>query len=310
MNTLFLGTSLFSGKCLEHLVQDSNFKIQAVITQPKIKAHRGMKLQSSPVHLCAKKHGLRVYTPSSFKDKNEVEFVKKLNIEVVVVVAYGVILPAYFLEWFPNRVVNLHTSLLPRWRGASPVAYSLLKGDKKTGVTLQKVDLKMDVGDIIHQLELNVSLDINAQELLQKMEPLSFCLLSEFLPRYLIGEIKPTVQDESQATYSKKIQKSQLKINWNEPSELIHNKVRAFILQKGVYTLYQGLRLKVLQSTWDAENTSTPSQIISYQKPKGLQVACGKGSLWIQKVQLEGKKIQDIEAFMRGFKFKIGSSFL
>ncbi len=310
MNILFLGTSSFSEKCLEYLVHDSNFKIQAVMTRPTIKAHRGMKLQSSPVDLCAQKYNLNIYTPSSFRNQSEIEFVKKLNIDVVIIVAYGVILPAYFLEWFPHRVVNLHTSLLPRWRGASPVTSSLLAGDKKTGVTLQKVAVKMDAGDIIHQLKLEVSPHINSKELLQRMEPLSFRLLSEFLPQYLNGKITPKIQDESQATYSKKIQKSHLKINWSESANHIHNQVRAFVQQKGAYTFYKGLRLKILRSLWDEESISTPGQIVTYQDNKGLKVACGKGSLWIQKVQLEGKKAQDIATFLRGFEIKIGSSFL
>ena len=309
MNVLFLGTSLFAQKCLEHLLKDSQFNIQAVVTRPEVKSQRGMKFQSSPVGMFAKKHGLSVYAPSSFKNESEIEFIKKLNIDVVIVVAYGVILPRYFLNWFPDRVVNLHTSLLPLWRGAAPVTYSLLHGDVKTGVTLQKVDVRMDEGDMIYQLGLKITPNMNAQELLKKMEPLSFRLLSEFVPQYLNGKIKPVVQDESQATYSKKIQKSQLKIDWSKSSEDIHNQIRAFVLQKGAYTFYEGFRLKILQSTWNSENISTPSQIVSYQEAQGLQVACGKGSLWVQKVQLEGKKTQDIATFIRGFDLKVGSSF-
>ena len=311
MNTLFLGTSLFAQKCLEHLVNDSQFKLQSVITRPPQKAHRGMKLQDSPVSLYAKENNIRLHAPSSFKNKDEIEFIKKLDIDVVIVVAYGVILPAYFLDWFPDRVVNIHTSLLPRWRGASPVTSCLLSGDLQTGVTLQKVSVKMDAGDIIHQLSFEVSPQMNSKDLLKKMEPLACQLLSKFLPLYLKGEITPQAQDQAQITLSKKIDKKELQIDWSQSSHIIHNQVRAFILHKGAYTFYKGLRLKVLQSVGDEKSVSTtPGQVMSFQENKGLQVACGKGSLWIQVVQLEGKKPQEILAFLRGFEIGVGSSFI
>ena len=308
MKTLFLGTSFFAQKCLEHLANDSQFKIQAVVTRPPQKAHRGMKLQHSPVSVYATENNLPLHTPVSFKDKNEVEFIKKLDIDVVIVVAYGIILPAYFLDWFSDRIVNIHTSLLPQWRGASPVTASLLAGDLQTGVTLQKVSVKMDAGDIIHQLSLDVPLEMNAKDLLSQMEPLACRLLSEFLPLYLKGEITPQVQDESKVTLAKKVQKTELQIDWNQEAKTIHNQVRAFVLHKGAYTFYKGLRLKVLKSVLDSKSSSTPGQVMN--QDKGLQVACGSGSIWIQEVQLEGKKVQEISAFLRGFKIDIGSSFV
>jgi len=155
-NILFFGTTNFSYKCLNHLIEDSQFKIQAVVTKPEKSSGRGMRLRSSPVYSFATKMNIPVWTPASLKNADEIEPLRSLNISAVIVVDYGLILPPYLLRWFPDRVFTIHPSLLPRWRGAAPIAHCLLAGSQKTGVTLQRVVARLDAVDITYQLDLAI----------------------------------------------------------------------------------------------------------------------------------------------------------
>jgi len=308
-NILFFGTTAFSCKCLNHLMKDPQFSVQAVVTKPEKSSGRGMALQSSPVYMLARKSNIPVWTPSSLKDSKVLEPIQSLNISAVIVVDYGLILPSYLLNWFSNRVFNIHTSLLPRWRGAAPIVHCLLAGDQKTGVTLQKMVSRLDAGDIIYQLDFDISEQMNSLDILKKMEPLSFQLLSRYLPLYFKGEIFTKPQEESQATYAPKVEKSQLKINWTESSKNLFNKVRAMVIKNGVYTFYQGLRLKVWSVEYDNESHQADFGEIVLCNDKDLKVACGQGHLYLKEVQLAGKKAQKIVPFLRGFPLKIGHVF-
>ena len=306
---LFFGTTDFSQKCLNHLMTDPQFEVQAVLTKPEKPSGRGMKLQSSPVYAFAKKMNIPVWTPSSLKDSKLLEPLQSLNISSALVVDYGLIVPPYLLNWFKNCFFNIHTSLLPRWRGAAPISHCLLAGDAKTGVTLQKMVSRLDAGDIIYQLSFDISEQMNSSDLLKKMETLSFQLISQYLPLYLKGEISSTPQEESQVVYAPKIEKSQLQIKWNQSSKNLFNQVRAMVIKNGTYTFYQGLRLKIWSADYDNENHSEDcGKIMSYSE-KGLKIACGKGCLYLKEVQLSGKQRQKIQSFLRGFPLKIGDTF-
>lgn len=309
INILFFGTTVFSSRCLHHLLEDPQFLVQAVVTKPQKSSGRGMKFQSSPVYNVAKKINIPVWTPSSLKYPNLLEPLRSFDAHAVVVVDYGLILPAYLLNWFSDRVFNIHTSLLPRWRGAAPISHCLLEGDKKTGVTLQKMVSRLDAGDIVYQLSFDISEDMNSSDLLKKMEGLSFKLLSEFLPLYLKGDISSSPQEESQATYAPKIEKSQLKIDWSLSSKALFNQVRAMVVKNGVYTFYHNLRLKIWSASYDNESHQEDFGKILLHNYKGLKVACGQGHLYLKEVQLEGKKAQKIASFLRGFSLKIGDIF-
>ena len=306
---MFFGTTEFSYKCLNHLIEDSQFAVQAVVTKPEQSSGRGMQLQSSPVYTLAKKKNIPVWTPSSLKYSEPLQSLQSLDISAVVVVDYGLILPPYLLNWFSNRVFNIHTSLLPRWRGAAPIVHCLLAGDQKTGVTLQKMVSRLDAGDIIYQLDFDISNQMNSLDVLKKMESLSLQLLSQYLPSYLEGEISSVSQEESQVTYAPKIEKSQLQIDWSESSINLFNKVRAMVIKNGVYTFYEGLRLKVWSAGYDNESHRENSGKIIRYNDKGLKVACGQGHLYLKEVQLEGRKTQKIAPFLRGFPLKIGHIF-
>lgn len=306
IKVLFFGTTAFSQKCLNHLMSDPQFKVQAVVTKPEKPTGRGMKLQSSPVYTFAQKMNIPVWTPSSLKNSKPLEFLRSLDIAVVVVVDYGLLLPPYLLGWFKDYVFNIHTSLLPRWRGAAPISHCLLAGDVKTGVTLQKMVSRLDAGDIIYQLDFDISKRMNSLDLLQKMEVLSFQLLSQYLPLYLKGKIFSAPQEESQAVYAPKIEKSQLQIHWPHSAKQLFNQVRAMVIKNGVYTFYQGLRLKIWSADYDEESHQEDFGKIMSSDEKGLKISCGQGHLYLKEVQMEGRKRQKIQPFLRGFPLKIG----
>ncbi len=309
IKVLFFGTTEFSYKCLNHLIEDPQFLVQAIVTKPQQTAGRGMKLKSFPVYTLAKKMNIPVWTPVSLKDSSLLEPLSSLEIDAVIVVDYGLILPPYLLNWFPDRVFNIHTSLLPRWRGAAPISHCLLAGDTKTGVTLQKMVSRLDAGDIVYQLDFDISDQMDSLNLIQKMEGLSFQLLSKYLLLYLKGEIQAVPQEETQVTQAPKIEKSQLSLNWSHSSKDLFNQVRAMVIKNGVHTFYQGLRLKVWSAMYDNESHPEDFGKILLYNDKGLKVACGQGHLYLKEVQLEGRKPQKIAPFLRGFPLKIGHVF-
>ena len=212
---------------------------------------RGMKLRPSLVRVTAQKHSIPVQTLSSFKDQNAIKkFLKNFHIDVVIVVSYGLIIPSYFLNWFSNRIVNIHTSLLPKWRGAAPIQHALLKGDQSTGVTLQEISPKLDAGDIIHQVSFPISHAMDATSIYQKMTELACFPIIQYLPLYLDGQIQVTPQDSSLVTYAPKIQKSQLKIQWTDTALKVFNQIRAFTMDGGAFALYNQKRIKILSQSY------------------------------------------------------------
>ena len=321
IKVLFFGTSDFSKNCLQFLLSDSQFQIQAVVTKLPAPSGRKLKPTLSPVHVLAEKEQIKFFTPGTLNDPKEVKKLIQLNVDVLIVVAYGMILPPSLLNHFADRVVNIHASLLPKWRGASPIQHCLLSGDKETGVTLQKVAQKVDTGDIIHQIDFPLSASMSAVDVLEKMESLSQILLSRFLPLYLKKEIKPVHQDESKASYAGKIKNSQLKIDWSKSAKFISNQIRAFTINGGVYTFYKKKRLKIFKSTIIENTTHSYLKlnkfkvdknfkmygiIENYDKKYGLKIICGEGSIALTELQMQGKKKQNIHEFMRGFRIQKG----
>ena len=310
INVLFLGTSSFSTYVLEFLLSHSRFQVEAVLTKVDQISGRGMKLHPSPVRVTAQKHSIPVQTLSSFKDQNAIKkFLKNFHIDVVIVVSYGLIIPSYFLNWFSNRIVNIHTSLLPKWRGAAPIQHALLKGDQSTGVTLQEISPKLDAGDIIHQVSFPISHSMDATNIYQKMTELACSLLSQYLPLYLDGQIQVTPQDSSLVTYAPKIQKSQLKIQWTDTALKVFNQIRAFTMDGGAFALYNQKRIKIFKSELSMEHQGKAGQVLLYDKYKGLLVACQTGAIYLQEVQLESKKRQSVQTWMRGFAVEKGADF-
>lgn len=293
---LFLGTSEFSKHCLRILLSDPQFQVEAVVT-------KFQKLKSSPVYILAEQNNIKIFTPSSSNQLKSASWISTLNVDIAVMAGYGIILPPAFLKNF--HTVNIHASLLPKWRGAAPIQHCLLAGDKVTGLTLQKTEKKMDTGDIIYQICFPISEKMSAIDILEKMKFLSQNLLCNILPLYLKKEIEPISQKESEASYAPKIEKKDLKVDWSFPASSIFNRIRALVLNGGVYTFYKKKRLKIFKSAIIKERGPAGS-IIGYDKEYGLKIACGKDAIALLEVQMEGRKRQNIHTFMRGFRIQPG----
>ena len=316
MNILFLGTCEFAKKCLDKLLSDSQFHVTAVLTKPPSPSGRGMKQNPSPVHILAQNRSIPVFTPHSLKNKKSIEHTLNMDIHAAIVVSYGLILPEYFLKKFP--CVNIHPSLLPRWRGAAPIERCLQAGDSHTGVTLQKISPRLDAGDIIHQLSFPIPPSMSSEDIDKQIEAFSFQLLSQFLPPFLRGESQAHPQDESLVVYADKINKSEMKIDWQQSANSLFHHIRAFSRIGGAFTYLKGKRLKIFKTAppsllkkEDTKKEKPPAAgtILFYNKEKGWTISCGQGVLELLEVQWEGKKRQSIHEFIKGCRIQTGEVF-
>lgn len=303
-----MGTPLFAVSPLKALIADNRFEIIGVVTQPDKPTGRGQNQKSSPIKSVALENNLPVFTPN--KIKNDPEFLnrlKNLQPDVIVVVAYGKILPQTILDIPKFGIVNVHASLLPKYRGASPITAAILNGDKTTGITLMKMDLAMDTGPIIATSEeIAIEMEDTTATLSKKLSDIGADLLIEYLPKYLGGEITPRPQDETKATYVKTIQKSDGKINWQETAEVIDRKIRGYYPWPGSFTNFNGKLLKILQAEVLTENPSTPGTVWQ-TLDKYPAIATSHGSLKIIKLQLEGKSGARGKDFLLGYPTFIGT---
>jgi methionyl-tRNA formyltransferase len=305
---VFMGTPIFAVPSLKTLIADDQFEVVGVVTQPDKPTGRGQGLSQSPVKSVALENKLTVLTPS--KIKHDLEFLnqlKDLQPDVIVVVAYGKILPQAVLNIPKFGIINVHASLLPKYRGASPITAAILNGDKITGITLMKMDLAMDTGPIIATSEeVAIRPEDTTAALSEKLSDIGANLLIEYLPKYLVGEITPRPQDEMGATYVKTIQKSDGKINWQEDAEIIERKIRAYYPWPGSCTNFNGKLLKILQTELLPENPVVPGTVWP-TLDKYPAIATIKGSLKISKLQLEGKSVTSGKDFLLGYPVFIGS---
>ena len=318
---IFIGTSNFSVKCLKYLLESKYFKVQSVITVPDRQRDRGMTSQGSPVKIFSETLGIPVFTPEKLSEETFLKQISKIKSEISVVCAYGKILPNVFLDLFPKQSVNIHPSLLPLWRGAAPIERSLMNGDSQTGVSLQFVGEKLDAGDIIGKVSFSIQEDETAEDIYKKAEEASKKLLQEDLVSYLNGEIKPAPQLEEQVSYANKIEKKEAKIDWNEPSQTIHNKVRALVFGPQSFTLFKGQRLKIYKTKvldvasllekklLDKSLSSSSTGEVVILDQKQLVVSCGNLALSLLEVQREARQKQNIEEFLKGTAVKLGDIF-
>ena len=310
LNIVFCGTPEFAIPSLEALNQDPDFVIQKVFTQPDQISGRGQKLQTSPVKTWSLKRGLKVAAPEKISTKDVILEVKQNKWEMAVVVAFGQILSKDFLNAFPRGCVNIHSSLLPRWRGAAPVERAIMAGDSKTGVTLQKIEEKLDAGDIIGTGKIELTENMGAIELYEKLSRLGADLLTRDLKSFLKGDIKAIPQDETQATYARKILKQEGRIDWKNSAFEIHNKIRA--LNRGgpfATTSYRKKTLKLHQShRIKMDHEAKPGEIIDLKK-ESLIVSCGQDTLELLVVQPESKSKMKIRDFICGYHPQKGDCF-
>ncbi|MCX6743639.1 MAG: methionyl-tRNA formyltransferase, partial [Candidatus Parcubacteria bacterium] len=250
IKVIFMGTPEFSAPILNALIE--KYKVIAVVTQPDKKVGRKQIVTPSPIKKIAVANKIEVLQPAFLKDNVEfIRRVKELNPDVIIIAAYGLILPKEILDIPQCGVLNVHASLLPKYRGASPIQAAILNGDKETGVTIMLVNERMDEGDILTQKTITINNNDNFEALYNKLSELGANLLLKTLPGYLSGQIKPKPQEDSEATYCQLITKDMGKIDWHKSALEIDRQIRAFTPWPGTYTTWQGKNLKILSASAD-----------------------------------------------------------
>lgn len=318
LKILFAGTPEFSVAPLNALLA-SEHEIVGVYTQPDRPAGRGRKLTASPVKEVALQHGLPVFQPETLKDSEAQKQLADLNADVMVVVAYGLILPKAVLEMPTYGCLNIHASLLPRWRGAAPIQRAIESGDDETGVTIMQMDVGLDTGDMLHKVSTQITPEDNAQSLHDRLSTMGASALMETLTALQHQTLQPEKQDERLVTYAQKLTKAEAEIHWQESAEMIVRKIQAFNPWPVAYTAFQETPLRVgqarlLSTTELSELTSSdtvdhnrPGLVILIDK-QGMMVTTGSDPILIQQVQPSGKKMMSAYDFalsrqLQGFCF-------
>jgi len=307
LRLVFMGSPQFAVLPLEHLLA-SKYQVAAVYTQPDRPAGRGRGLLASPVKRAAQARGLTVVQPAGLKAAGVVEQLGGFEPDVIVVAAFGQILPRTVLALPRLGCINIHPSLLPRFRGASPVASAILAGDDFTGVSLMVMDEGLDTGPVLARAQLPVLARDTTGSLTAKLSWLGAQLLGEVLVGWSRGELTPQPQDESKATYCQPVAKEEGEIDWRQPALDIWRRVRAFNPWPGCYTRWRGRSLKIIEAApLVGEPTPEVGRVVALNSKAGFGVATGDGVLGVCRVQLEGKKAMSADEFLRGQRDFIGA---
>ncbi len=306
MKIIFAGTPLFAATALEALFL-SGHEIALVLTQPDKAAGRGMKTAASPVKMFAQKHELPLLQPASLKNQPDIEaHLASLDADAMIVAAYGLILPESILKIPRLGCINIHASLLPRWRGAAPIQRALLSGDPKTGITLMQMDAGLDTGDIIDLEEIPIADSDTSQSLHDKLAPLGAKCIVRLLSKNPDRRFLGTKQDEAGACYAAKLSKSEARIDWSASAEQIERMIRGFNPFPGATCLFDDIPIKVWQAIPVKDVTGTPGEVIRVGK-EGILIACGQGGLELEMLQKPGGKILPSAQFLAGFPVKSGN---
>ncbi len=306
-NVVFMGTSPFALSSLRTL-KDSDFRISLVVTTPDKPKGRGLQISSPAVKEEALRLGLPLLQPESIKTQEFIEKISRLSPDFIVVAAYGKILPPQLLSIPKKAPVNVHASLLPKYRGPAPIQWAIINGEKKTGVTTMIMDEGVDTGHILLQREIEILPDENAEELEKRLSIIGGELLIETLDGILSGSIKPTPQDHERASYARFIKKEDGNIDWHMDAEAIHNRIRGLQPWPGAYTFIGETMLKIYASrVIDRESSSILPGTVIEAGIDGLKVATGKGVIAILEIQREGKRRLPISEFLKGFPIKTGT---
>ena len=302
MKVVFMGTPDFAVPALQAIAAEH--EVIAVYTQPPREAGRGNKILKTPVNLAAEALDIPVKTPLSLKKAEVQEELRALGADIAVVAAYGLILPKAVLEMFPKGVVNIHASLLPRWRGAAPIQRAIEAGDEKSGVTIMMVDEGLDTGDMLLKGEVAIDEHTTGEILHDKLAETGKNLILETLRN--IDSLKPEKQDDALACYAKKLEKSEAKLDFNRPAAELERKIRAFNPYPGAYFEYGGERFKVFAAEVLDDNAGMePGALVP--NDSGLLIECHPGMLFVTEIQRQGKKAMPTEELLRGFEFETGT---
>ena len=287
MKLVFAGTPEFARASLEALVA-SGRKPVAVYTQPDRPAGRGKKLTASPVKHFALEHGIPVYQPVTLRDDAAVEELRALQPDLLVVAAYGLILPQAVLDIPTHGCINVHASILPRWRGAAPIQAAILAGDDETGISLMRMTAGLDCGPVFHVADITIGDEETAGELHDRLAALGARVLVEQLENIVMGRLEAVEQDDSLVTYAPKIDKQDAEIDWSLPAAEIARRVRAYNPFPGAFTHDRETRLKIWRAR-PTDGSGDPGQVLQCDSD-AIVVACGEGALRLDELQLPGKR--------------------
>lgn len=308
MNIVFFGTSEFAVPSLERLIR-SNHKISAVVTQPDKKRGRFQKVAASAVKESALKFNLAVLQPDDIGDVEFIERLKSFGADLFAVASYGNILKKQILKIPKKFCINLHASLLPRYRGAAPINWAIINGDEVSGVTIIKMNEKMDEGDIILEKELSILTSDTAESLSRRLSYEGSGLLIEAMGLIERDRAEFKKQDNNEATYAPRLKKEDGLIDWNKEALSIQNRIRGVLPWPGAYTYFNGKPIKVWKvSAYGAEEKGNPGDIIGIEKD-GILVSTGKGAIVIEELQPDSSRRMDVNAFLAGHKVKAGDVF-
>jgi methionyl-tRNA formyltransferase len=311
LRIVFCGTPEFAVPSLRRLAERPEFSIEAVITQPDRPRGRGQHVSSSPVKEAALEIGLHVYQPETIKSESSQEFLKRVAPDAVVIIAYGQIIPARLLTIPRLGWINLHASLLPRYRGAAPIHWAIANGETITGLTTMQIDAGMDTGPTLLRRELEIGADETAPELAARMRAVGAELIADSLLRFDLGEISAAPQDEKNASYAPILKKEDGRIDWGRPAQQIFNRMRGFTPWPGSFSTFR----KQTCHLWGRPETSgaaganiTPGEIVP--SAKEICVACGEGTcLRLESIQIEGRKKISAREFANGARLMPGERF-
>lgn len=307
MRVVFAGTPQFAVPTLNGLV-DAGIAVVAVYTQPDRPAGRGRQLTPSPIKRLAEQHKLTVLQPISLKTEDAVSVLDDFSADILVVVAYGLILPAQILNVPKFGCVNVHASLLPRWRGAAPIPRAIEAGDSVSGITIMKMDTGLDTGPIIASRQVAIGEQDNAATLHDRLAETGAKLLVEVLPAYVSGAIQCTAQDHAAATYAPKLSKAEGRIDWRRPALQILNQIRAFNPWPVTFTFHADERIRILDAQISSVTEESTAGSVCCANKEGVHVVCGEGALQLMRLQRNGGKPLSAQEFLNGYSLQRGDS--
>ncbi len=315
MKIIFAGTPPFAAEHLKTLLGNFHHEVVCIYTQPDRPSGRGRKELSSPVKKVGLENNLTVRQPNSLNNSSEINFLKDLAPEILIVVAYGLIIPKAILDIPRYGCINVHTSILPRWRGAAPIQRAIEAGDKKSGVSIMQMDAGLDTGPILATSECNIDTNDSAGSLESKMMSLGPPLLLKVLTKIKLNDLDPTRQNKFEVSYAHKIKKNECQINWFESAMTLERRIRAFNPTSVMFSNFKNTRLKVwaakpIDLTECSSETAKPGEILSANN-EGLLVQCSIGKLLITNLQMPGKTKMSFKEILKARKsfFTVGCIF-
>ena len=299
---VFMGTPMFAVPILKSLYQNG-YNISYVYTQPPQKSKRGQKINKSPIQGISETLNLEYRTPPVINNEEEYNFLNSLDADLAIVVAYGQIIPKKFLNLTKKGFINIHASLLPKWRGAAPIQRSIMNLDQETGISIMRIAEKLDTGPVCNNYKIQLNENLNALEISEKLSSLAAEKILDNVDDILDGKANFIEQDHSNATYASKIQKTEGQINWDENAEKIIGKINGLYPSPGAFFMYNGERYKILKAQVGRAQ-GNPGSVLN----DNLEIACGNNqSIIIKEIQRQGKRPQNIGEFIQGSQIKKGS---